>query len=62
MTAAVPYEQAIAEAGQVIADGLVRQAERTPRDAALAALGRGASEVQITAWIATHRPAHARSA
>lgn len=62
MTAPVSYEQAIAEAGQVIVDGLVRQSQRTPRDAAVASLGRDASEEQIRSWIATHRPSRARSA
>jgi hypothetical protein len=52
----VPYEQAIAEAGQVIAEGLMRQAALTPRDAALASLGRRASEEEIAAWISRNRP------
>lgn len=56
------YDEAIAGAGQVIVDGLVRQAERTPREAAMASLGRDATEAQIAAWIAVHRPARARSA
>lgn len=55
MTVPVPYEQAIAEAGQVIVDDLIRQSQRTPRDAAIAALGRDASEQQISSWIASHR-------
>lgn len=62
MTAVAPYEQAVADAGQVIADDLVRQAQRTPRDAAIASLGRQATDAQIASWIATHRPARARSA
>jgi hypothetical protein len=58
----VSYEEAVAGAGQVIADDLIRQSQRTPRDAALASLGRGATEQQITDWIRIHRPARARSA
>lgn len=49
-------EQAVAEAGQVIAESLARQLARTPHDAALAALGRTATPEQITAWITRHRP------
>lgn len=56
------YDDAITAAGQVIADDLVRQSERTPREAAIASLGNAATEAQISAWITTHRPARARSA
>lgn len=56
MTAVVPKEQAVAEAGEVIAQSLARQLSRTPHDAAVAALGRHASPARIAAWIETHRP------
>lgn len=49
-------EQAVREAGEVIAESLARQLARTPRDAALASLGRRATPEQIAAWIARHRP------
>ncbi len=48
------YAEAIATAGEAIADSLIRQAERSPREAALAAGCR--TEPEITAWIAEFRP------
>lgn len=59
---AVTREQAIAEAGEVIAADLAQQQTRPAREAALASLGRNATDEQIAAWITTHRPAAARSA
>lgn len=56
------YDEAIAQAGQVIVDDLIRQSQRTPREAAVASLGRDATEGAIGIWIAEHRPACARSA
>ncbi|MCU1592463.1 MAG: hypothetical protein JWP11_3719 [Frankiales bacterium] len=53
-------EQALREAGEVIARDLAEQERRSPRDAALAALGRHATGAQITAWISQHRPAAPR--
>lgn len=52
----VPYEVAIKQAGQVIAESLQRQMQRPPREAALASLGKRATEDEIAAWIARHRP------
>lgn len=49
--------EAVAAAGEEIARSLARQAARSPSDAAREALGRGATEEQLTAWIARHRPA-----
>jgi hypothetical protein len=50
------YDEAIAGAGQVYAEGLARQAARPPREAARAALGQHATDAQIDAWIAEFRP------
>jgi cation transport regulator ChaB len=50
------YDQAIAAAGEVYAEGIARQDARPPHEAALAALGRDANPEQIAAWIARHRP------
>ena len=52
--------QAIAAAGEVLARSLARQAERTPHDAALAALGTTATPERIAAWLRVHRPQHTR--
>jgi cation transport regulator ChaB len=49
------YDEAIANAGRVYAEGLARQASRSPREAAKAALGSGATQEEISAWIATYR-------
>lgn len=61
MTAApaVTREQAIAAAAQVIAEDLQRQLERPPREAAVASLGRYATEAEITAWIQRFRAGQA---
>jgi hypothetical protein len=50
------YDQAIAAAGQVYAEGIARQDARPPQEAAVAALGRDATAEQVEAWIARHRP------
>jgi hypothetical protein len=52
----ITREQAVADAGQVIAQALARQQARTPHEAAVAALGRTATPAHIAAWIARHRP------
>jgi uncharacterized membrane protein len=51
------YDQAISNAGRVYAEGIARQDARPPREAARAALGQHATDAQIDAWIAEHRPA-----
>lgn len=51
----VVFDQAIAGAGQVYAEGIARQDARSPREAARAALGRDATDEQLTAWVATYR-------
>lgn len=56
-------EDAVRAAARHVAEGLARQDARTPRDAAIAALGRDATEAQIAAWVARFRPdAHAQPA
>jgi cation transport regulator ChaB len=50
------YDQAIAAAGEVYAEGIARQDARPPHEAALAALGRDATPDQVEAWIGRHRP------
>lgn len=44
-------------AARHVAEGLARQDARSPRDAAIAALGPHATERQIADWIARWRPA-----
>lgn len=47
-------DEALTAAGLVIAEGLARQAARTPREAAVAAGAR--SELEVDCWIARHYP------
>ncbi len=56
----VPYETAIAAAGQAYAEGMAEQLARSPREAAIAAIGRSATPEQIDAWITRFRP-HAQT-
>lgn len=56
-------EDAVRSAARHVVEGLARQDARSPHDAAVAALGRDATDAQITAWIARFRPdAHAQPA
>ena len=55
-------DEAIDAAAEEIVRDLLRQAQRTPRDAAIASLGARSTRDQQDAWIARHRPATARSA
>lgn len=56
-------EDAVRSAARHVVEGLARQDARSPRDAALAALGPDATEAQIAQWVATYRPdAHAQPA
>lgn len=48
--------ECIAEAVAILEAGLREQAARSPREAARAALGARASEEQVLAWVARHRP------
>lgn len=52
----VSYETAIASAGQAYAEGMAEQLARSPREAAIAAIGRSATPEQIDAWITRFRP------
>lgn len=49
-------DEAFDRAAVHLAEGLARQAARTPRDAAIASLGSHATEPQIADWIARFRP------
>lgn len=49
-------DEAVRTAAQHVADSLARQDARTPREAAVAALGPHATETQITDWCARYRP------